>query len=94
MVKKKTFFCQNLCAFKSGKNIPTFNLTALGTTIPLHFVAMPLRNKCHENAIFTTEILKRPAKNSIYDLNPQSIPSRDEMDGLEAAYCGAGFVPQ
>ncbi|GBN28468.1 hypothetical protein AVEN_261534-1, partial [Araneus ventricosus] len=39
-------------------------------------------------------ILKRLAKNSIYDLHPQSIPVRDEMDGLKATYCGADFVPQ
>ncbi|GBN13503.1 Cytochrome P450 4C1 [Araneus ventricosus] len=41
-----------------------------------------------------TEILKRLVKNSIYDLNPQSIPVRDEMDGLKATYCGADFVPK
>ncbi|GBL54222.1 hypothetical protein AVEN_263002-1, partial [Araneus ventricosus] len=29
-------------------------------------------------------ILKRPAESSIYDLNPQSIPGRDEMEGFEA----------
>ncbi|GBM64132.1 hypothetical protein AVEN_4726-1 [Araneus ventricosus] len=42
----------------------------------------------------TADILKRLAENSIYDLNPQSIPGRDEMDGFEATYFGADFVPQ
>ncbi|GBN93255.1 hypothetical protein AVEN_203135-1 [Araneus ventricosus] len=45
--------------------------------------------------ILTTKILKRLAESSIYDLNPfYPTPGRDRMDGLEATYCGADFVPQ
>ncbi|GBN50366.1 hypothetical protein AVEN_108032-1, partial [Araneus ventricosus] len=39
-------------------------------------------------------MLKRLAESSIYELNPQSTPDRDGMDGLKAADCGVDFVPQ
>ncbi|GBN56244.1 hypothetical protein AVEN_181088-1, partial [Araneus ventricosus] len=39
-------------------------------------------------------MLKRLAESSIYELNPQSPPDRDGMDGLKATYCGGDFVPQ
>ncbi|GBL78919.1 hypothetical protein AVEN_48891-1 [Araneus ventricosus] len=82
-------------AFKSGKNVLTFNFHGPGDnyTPALCFYASEKQMSC-KMPFFTEEILKRLAESSIYDMNPQSIPGRDEMNGLEATYCGADFVPQ
>ncbi|GBN65682.1 hypothetical protein AVEN_166956-1 [Araneus ventricosus] len=68
---------------------------SLGTTIPLPFVAVPLRNiYILQNTILTTEILKRRDECSIDELNTQSKQSRDGKDGFEALHCDTDFVPQ
>ncbi|GBM32700.1 hypothetical protein AVEN_223478-1 [Araneus ventricosus] len=60
----------------------------------LPFVSMPLRSRCLAKYYSYIKNTERLAESSFYDLNPQSTPSRDGMDGLEATYCGVDFVLQ
>ncbi|GBN88112.1 hypothetical protein AVEN_46473-1 [Araneus ventricosus] len=88
------FFSSNILGFQSGASILTINLHNTRDNYNPAIRFYETEKDVLQNAILTTEILKSLAENSIYDLNPQSILGRDEMDGLEATYWGADFVAQ